>query len=328
MARDRLAALLPVYERVLGSEDPETLTVRTELAYWTGESGDAARARDQLAALVPVCQRVLGAEHPDTLALLSSVAYWTAQTGDAKGAREQYVELLAVRERIVGPDHPDTLATRHRLAYWTAQAGDAAGARDQFAELLSAREEVLGPEHPDTLATRDSLAQLTDESSARRSHRGWFRRAGPAQSGLQVAAPGLLPLDRLEQRLEVAFAEPLRAVPLDQLEEAIGLAYTGYVKYLQQIVDLRPRSTQDVQVRAARRCARPSRWRYGHGITWYDRDLQSGPSQAFQFGGRGAGHLGRHQHLREGHQDLRQGNAGIGSPPCDCSLFRAIGRVR
>ena len=36
---------------------------------------------------------------------------------------------------------------------------------------------------------------------------------------LHVAALGLLPLDRLEQCFEVALAEPLRAVPLDQLEE-------------------------------------------------------------------------------------------------------------
>src|ERR1035441_382711 len=44
---------------------------------------------------------------------------------------------------------------------------------------------------------------------------------GPVDRGprLEVAALGLLPLDRLEQRLEVPLAEPLRAVPLDQLEE-------------------------------------------------------------------------------------------------------------
>src|SRR5919107_1460376 len=38
-------------------------------------------------------------------------------------------------------------------------------------------------------------------------------------SGLQVAALLLLALDRLEQRLEVAVAEPARAVALDDLEE-------------------------------------------------------------------------------------------------------------
>src|SRR5699024_11678120 len=35
----------------------------------------------------------------------------------------------------------------------------------------------------------------------------------------EFAALGLLPLDRLEERLEVALAEAERAVPLDDLEE-------------------------------------------------------------------------------------------------------------
>src|SRR5207244_9588373 len=37
---------------------------------------------------------------------------------------------------------------------------------------------------------------------------------------LEIAAQGLLTLDRLEQRLEVAVAEAACAVPLDQLEDA------------------------------------------------------------------------------------------------------------
>lgn len=37
-ARDQLAALLPVCERVLGAEHPDTLTARAKLAYWTGQA--------------------------------------------------------------------------------------------------------------------------------------------------------------------------------------------------------------------------------------------------------------------------------------------------
>ena len=66
-ARDQFAALLPVFERVLGPEHPDTLTARHNLAHWTGEAGDAAGARDQFAALLPIRERVLGPEHPDTL---------------------------------------------------------------------------------------------------------------------------------------------------------------------------------------------------------------------------------------------------------------------
>ena len=41
-ARDQLAALLPIRERVQGPEHPDTLATRHNLAYWTGQAGDAA----------------------------------------------------------------------------------------------------------------------------------------------------------------------------------------------------------------------------------------------------------------------------------------------
>jgi len=68
------AALLPVRERISGHEHPFTLTVRADLARWTGEAGDPAAARGQFAALLPVMERVLGAEHPKTLAARGSLA--------------------------------------------------------------------------------------------------------------------------------------------------------------------------------------------------------------------------------------------------------------
>jgi hypothetical protein len=41
-ARDQLAALLPVTERVLGPEHRDTLAVRANLAYWTQQAGGGA----------------------------------------------------------------------------------------------------------------------------------------------------------------------------------------------------------------------------------------------------------------------------------------------
>jgi hypothetical protein len=70
-ARDQYAALLPVRERVLGPEHPDSLQARHELAHWTGQAGDPAAARDQYAALLPVRQRVSGPEHPDTVPTIS-----------------------------------------------------------------------------------------------------------------------------------------------------------------------------------------------------------------------------------------------------------------
>ena len=59
--------LLPIRERVLGTEHPDTLIARHELAYWTGEAGDAAGARDQFADLLPIRERVQGTEHRGAL---------------------------------------------------------------------------------------------------------------------------------------------------------------------------------------------------------------------------------------------------------------------
>ena len=66
-ARDQFAALLPVRERVLGPEHPDTLTARANLARWTGQAGDPATARDLFAELLPVHERVSGPDasrHP------------------------------------------------------------------------------------------------------------------------------------------------------------------------------------------------------------------------------------------------------------------------
>src|SRR3954471_13070278 len=55
---------------------------------------------------------------------------------------------------------------------------------------------------------------------------------------LQVSPTGLLALDRLEQRLEVALAEAERAVPLDELEEHRRAVLDRLGEDLQQVAVL------------------------------------------------------------------------------------------
>jgi hypothetical protein len=121
-ARDQLAALLPIRERVQGPENPNTLITRNQLARWTGQAGDAAGARDQIAALLPITERVQGAEHPDALSVRANLASWTGQAGDAAAARDQLAALLPVVERVFGREDPDTLTARANLATWARQA--------------------------------------------------------------------------------------------------------------------------------------------------------------------------------------------------------------
>jgi hypothetical protein len=165
-ARDLFQLIVDAHQEddAYGPEHPDTLTARNELAYYTGQAGDAAAARDQHAALLPIMERVLGPEHPATLDARVNLAYWTGEAGDAAAARDLSAELLPVDERVLGPEHPGTLTAWHELAYWTGEAGDAAAARDLFTELLPVRERVLGPEHPRTLTVRANLARWTGEA--------------------------------------------------------------------------------------------------------------------------------------------------------------------
>ena len=133
----------------LGPDHPDTLITRSNVAYWTGQAGDARGALDLATALLPDRQRVLGPDHPDTLITRSNVAYWTGQAGDARGALDLTTALLPDQQRVLGPDHPTTLATRSNVAYWTGQAGDARGALDLTTALLPDQQRVLGPDHPD-----------------------------------------------------------------------------------------------------------------------------------------------------------------------------------
>ena len=147
-----------------GPEHPQTLNARANLAYWTGQAGDAAGARDQFAALLVIQERVLGSEHSQTLATRGELSRWTGEAGDAAGARDQLAALLPIQEQVLGAEHPDTLATRASLASYTGETGDAAGARDQLAALLPIQEQVLGSEHPQTLNARASLASWTGQA--------------------------------------------------------------------------------------------------------------------------------------------------------------------
>jgi len=148
----------------VGETHPETLTARSNVAAWTGQTGDARGALRLFRELLPDQVRVLGPDHPDTLTTRGNIAAWTGQSGDARGALRLFQELLPDLQRVLGPDHPGTLTTRGNIAMFIGQSGDAHGALRLSQELLPDQQRVLGPDHPDTLTTRHNIAFLTERT--------------------------------------------------------------------------------------------------------------------------------------------------------------------
>jgi hypothetical protein len=141
----------------------DTLRTRHNLAFWTGECGDAREALRLAETLLPDRTRVLGPDHPDTLTTRHYLADWTGECGDAREALRLAEALLADRTRVLGPDHPETLRTRSNLAFWTGQCGDAREALRLTDAVLPDLIRVLGADHPDTLRARSNLAAWTGE---------------------------------------------------------------------------------------------------------------------------------------------------------------------
>ncbi|GAA2352358.1 hypothetical protein Cme02nite_26170 [Catellatospora methionotrophica] len=70
---------------VLGPDHRDTLTTRSELAYWRGRAGDPAGAAAALEQVLDDRLRVLGPDHPDTLTTRANLARSLGQAGDPAG---------------------------------------------------------------------------------------------------------------------------------------------------------------------------------------------------------------------------------------------------
>ena len=118
--------LLAECDRELGHEHPETLALRSVLAYRLGEAGDPAGAAEALAELLADRLRVLGPDHPETLATRHNLAYFRGEAGDPVGAAEAFAELLTDRLRVLGLNHPHILTTSYNLTYWGGRSPELA----------------------------------------------------------------------------------------------------------------------------------------------------------------------------------------------------------
>jgi tetratricopeptide (TPR) repeat protein len=155
-------ALLPIAERVLGSEHPHTLATRYEQAQVLDHLRRYEAALAELEALLPITERVRGSEHPDTLLTRYLKAVVLDHLGRYEIALAELEALLPITERVLGSEHPHTLATRYEQAQVLDHLDRYEAALAELEALLPITERVRGSEHPDTLNTRNVKAAVLD----------------------------------------------------------------------------------------------------------------------------------------------------------------------
>ncbi|MFJ2096734.1 FxSxx-COOH system tetratricopeptide repeat protein, partial [Streptomyces anulatus] len=150
-------------ERVLGPDDPGTLTSRNNLANALHSVGEHQQAADLYRRVLADRERVLGTDHPDTLKSRNNLANALHSLGEHQQAADLHRRVLADCERVLGPDDPDTLNSRNNLAVALHSLGEHQQAADLYRRVLADRERVLGTDHPDTLNSRNNLAAALND---------------------------------------------------------------------------------------------------------------------------------------------------------------------
>jgi RecA/RadA recombinase len=199
-AEELQLAVMTVRMKVLGPDDPETLTARHEIAYSMAARGGHAAAEAEYREVLAAQLRVIGPDHRDTLITRNNIAGQMAAQGNYTAAQAEFSDVLAAKLRVLGPDHSSTLTTRHELAAIMAVQGDHAGAEQELRDILTARLRIQGPDHPYTLATEHEIARMMAAQGDKAGAEAAYRKV--LATKLRVLGPNHP--DTLTTRQEIA----------------------------------------------------------------------------------------------------------------------------
>ncbi|KAM0368168.1 hypothetical protein ACHAPY_011552 [Fusarium culmorum] len=145
------------YEKVLGSEHPDTLMSINNLGSVLQYQGkyEEAEAMDRQALLG--YEKVLGSEHPDTLMSINNLGSVLRDQGKYKEAEAMDRQALLGYEKVLGSEHPHTLMSINNLGSVLRDQGKYKEAEAINRRALEGYERILGPEHPDTLISINNL---------------------------------------------------------------------------------------------------------------------------------------------------------------------------
>lgn len=144
----------------LGTEHPDTITARNNLATKYAQMGRRQAAVQQFELALAEAVSVYGDEHPRTEIIRENLALALEDAGRPEDAATQWEKLLRERENQFGPADEDTVEARMRLAVCYRRSGrlDAA-----VAHYERAIEDVSSTERREELRLGLSVAQGLSE---------------------------------------------------------------------------------------------------------------------------------------------------------------------
>ena len=182
---------LEARRRLLGVDDPRTLTAMNNHALILREQRRFFEAQELLEEAVSVRRRCQGDAHPETLTAINNLAALLKDQGDLLEAEALYKEALASRRATLGDRHPDTLTSINNLAALKQHVGTLDALQEAEPLLMEAsraavHSKQLGPSHPHSQifvknfkALSSALVQATQRGGRSEAEPA----AAPASSG-------------------------------------------------------------------------------------------------------------------------------------------------
>ncbi|MFE1437099.1 tetratricopeptide repeat protein [Streptomyces sp. NPDC058739] len=218
-------------DRILGSQHPDTLVFRGNLALSHSHAGHIQVAVTTFEALIRDANGILAGDDPALLAARNNLAFAYHKAGRHADAVTALEELSADLNRFGDSEQRLLLAVRNNLAGTYRQVGRTQDAITASEQVIPDFERILGPEHPDTLAAHGNLAnsyiqakRITDAVyRLERLAADTARIFGPEHSTTLTAVTDLAKVYCLAGRATEAITIVEEAIPL--IEQTLGLEH-------------------------------------------------------------------------------------------------------
>ncbi len=159
-ARPLFEGAARIRSKLLGPEQRDTLTSRSDMSLALAGEGRYAQAEKLDREILAARQRVLGPADPDTLTSMTNLGNNLRQLGRYADAERMDSQTMDLRRRTLGANDPQTLISVSNYALDLELEGRLAEAERLDRQVLEALRRIQGREHPDTLLKASDLGWI------------------------------------------------------------------------------------------------------------------------------------------------------------------------
>jgi len=151
---------LEIYEKVFGTEHPDTAKSYNYIGLLYNNQGNYDKALEYYMKALEIREKLFGTGYFDTATSYNNIGELHAKRGDYDKALDYYHKALEIRMKVFGTEHPDTAQSYNNFGVLYMKKGDYDNALEYYMKALKIWDNVLGTDHPDTAISYNNFGVL------------------------------------------------------------------------------------------------------------------------------------------------------------------------